>query len=332
MSKAIYLSIDAMGGDLGPRLCVEAVLSFLERHSNVHIILVGDSQTLTSLIPNLQQLERIRIVHAEDVVSMNDKPGIALRHKRNSSMWQSLELVAKGEADACVSGGNTGALMAMSRYLITTYEGMSRPAICKPMPTAKGKSFFLDLGANIDCSSQQLVQFAEMGAALAKVYGKPMPKVALLNIGAETTKGSGDIREAAEILSQRKEMNFCGFVEGDGLYTGNYDVVVCDGFAGNVALKVSEGVVQFVFGSLKSHLASSIVRRILSFLIKPLLASWAKRFDPSRYNGAALLGLKKIVVKSHGKADKEGFVNALETALEQVQADIPNKIEQCLVS
>ncbi len=321
-----------MGGDQGPRLCVEAGLEFLKRHRQVKITFVGDRHVLAPLIDASSLSARTDLVHSDDVVSMSDKPGIALRHKRNSSMWQSLELVANGNTDACISAGNTGALMAMSRHLIKTYDGMSRPAICKPMPTAKGKSFFLDLGANLNCTPSQLVQFAVMGTAIAKVHGRSKPKVALLNIGAETTKGSEDVRETANLMKEHPLIHFCGFVEGDGLYSGRFDVVVCDGFVGNVALKVSEGVAQFVFGSLAEHLSSSLVKKMLAGIVNPVLSTWAKRFDPSRYNGAALLGLQKVVVKSHGNATKEGFINALETALEQVEANMPAKIEQCLKS
>lgn len=330
MSIDTHLCIDAMGGDQGPRLCVEAGIEFLKRHRQVRITFVGDSHVLAPIIDASSTRSRTNVIHADQIVQMDDKPGFALRHKQKSSMWRCLELVSNGEADACVSGGNTGALMAMSRYLIKTYEGMSRPAICKSMPTVKGKSFFLDLGANLKCSPSQLVQFAVMGTAIAKVHGQPNPKVALLNIGAETTKGSEDVREAASLMTEHPLINFCGFVEGDGLYVGRFDVVVCDGLVGNVALKVSEGVAQFVFGSLNAHLSGSMFNRIAACLVRPMLSVWAKRFDPSSYNGAALLGLKKVVVKSHGNATKEGFINALEGALEQVEADMPAKIEQCL--
>lgn len=261
---------------------------------------------------------------------MADKPGKTLRHKQDSSMWLALESVANGEADACVSAGNTGALMVMGRHLIKTIEGIDRPAICKPMPTANRPSYLLDLGANLDCSAEQLCQFALMGSALAKVAGRDQPEVALLNVGTEHTKGSEEIQQAAELLRQHKGLVFKGFIEGDELYSGKVDVVVCDGFIGNVALKVSEGLARFVFSSLSTYLNENPFKKFIVFLIKPLFVGWSNKFNPSSYNGAILLGLKKVVIKSHGGASQSGFIKALETAREQVLHDIPSQIEKFL--
>lgn len=323
-----------MGGDFGPRLSVAAVLSFLQSHPDTSIHLFGNETAIRSCLPahiaNSAISSRLTITHAETQVDMADKPGKALRQKQDSSMWLALESVANGEADACVSAGNTGALMVMGRHLIKTIDGIDRPAICKPMPTATRPSYLLDLGANLDCSAEQLRQFALMGSALAKVGGRDQPEVALLNVGTEHTKGSEEIQQAAELLRQHKDLVFKGFIEGDELYSGKVDVVVCDGFIGNVALKVSEGLARFVFSSLSAYLNANPVKKFIVFLIKPLFLGWSNKFNPSSYNGAILLGLKKVVIKSHGGASQSGFIKALETAREQVLHNIPSQIEKFL--
>lgn len=319
-----------MGGDFGPRFCVPATLKFLQAHSSVSATLVGDQSQISPFLIDSPIRTRVDIVHTVEQVDMADKPGEALRHKRDSSMWKALQMLADGDAHACVSAGNTGALMAMSRYLVKTFEGMSRPAICKSIPTAKNDSYVLDLGANLVCSPRQLLQFAVMGTALARVNGCEKPSVALLNVGAETTKGSEDIKEAFALLSDAKDINFAGFVEGNELYSGRFDVIVCDGFVGNVALKVSEGVADFILSSLREEFSKNIWRKMLGGIIRFSLKGWRERFNPSRYNGAALLGLRKIVVKSHGGADEDGFYQALTAALQQVEAEIPVKLKKCL--
>lgn len=319
-----------MGGDFGPRFCVPASLKFIQANPLISATLVGDKGKISPYLNDESLSERISILHTEQEVDMVDKPGAALRHKRESSMWKALELLADGRADACVSAGNTGALMAMSRHLVKTFEGMSRPAICKPIPTAKGDSYLLDLGANLSCSPRQLLQFAVMGSALARVNGCENPAVALLNVGAETTKGGEGIQQAFALLSEAPELNFKGFIEGNKLYSGNVDVVVCDGFVGNVALKVSEGAADFILSSLREEFSKNIFRKLLGIFIRFSLKGWRDRFNPSKYNGAALLGLKKIVVKSHGGADPFGFYQALTTAVQQVEAQIPEKIQNCL--
>ena len=319
-----------MGGDLGPRLCVPATLKFLHAQHNYDVVFVGQENLIHPLLPQSTLRDRISIIHREQVVDMAELPAAAYRHKRQSSMWTALELLAEGRVQACVSAGNTGALMAMSRHLVKTAEGVSRPAICKPIPTVHGDSYLLDLGANLECSPEQLQQFALMGSALAKVMGCDQPRVALMNVGAETTKGNADIQQAYALLEQHPELNFHGFVEGNKLYSGDVDVVVCDGFVGNVALKVSEGAASFILDSLRSEFSGNVWRRFLGALNYRALHSWRERFSPSRYNGAALLGLKKVVVKSHGGADEQGFFYALRTAQQQVDADIPNKLADAL--
>lgn len=330
MSLSQDISIDVMGGDFGSRLCVPATLKFLQYFPQYTVSMVGQRSQILPLIERSAFKSRISIVDAQQTVEMDELPGSAYRHKRQSSMWKALELLANGNSEACVSAGNTGALMAMSRHLIGTIDGMSRPAICKPMPTASGDCYLLDMGANLNCSPSQLLQFAIMGAALAKVNGCSSPKVALMNVGAETTKGNNDIKQAYSLMKEHPGIDFDGFIEGNQLYSGAVDVIVCDGFVGNVALKVSEGAASFILNSLKQEFTSSIFRKALGVINQLILKRWRERFDPSKYNGAALLGLKKIVVKSHGGANIQGFYQALVTATQQVHAHIPAKLEHCL--
>jgi len=319
-----------MGGDFGPRLCVPAALKFLHRFQDYSISLVGQKSSIELLIADSPLKQRIDIVATSQIVDDGERPGAAYRHKRQSSMWKSLELLADDKASACVSAGNTGALMAMSRHLVKTIDGMSRPAICKPIPTAQGDSYLIDMGANLNCSPGQLLQFALMGGALAKVNGRSNPSVALLNVGEEITKGNEDIQRAYVLLDQHPSINFHGFIEGDNLYAGLVDVVVCDGFVGNVALKISEGAASFILSSLKYEFTSSVLRRVLGALNFCVLRQWRERFNPSKYNGAALLGLKKTVIKSHGGADADGFFHALLSAKQQMEADVPYQLQQCL--
>ncbi len=326
-----------MGGDLGPRSTLPAALIFAQKHPYIQITLVGDSAQLAENTLSNSLPQNLSIVHAPDVVTMTDKPAQALRHKQQSSMWKVIEMVANGEAQACISGGNTGALMAMGRFLLKTFPGIDRPAICKEVPNQKGSSYVLDLGANVDCSAEQLLQFALMGSVLASISGhSSSPRVGLLNIGSEDNKGNEQIRMASSLLEANDYLNYTGFIEGDGLFSGDVDVVVCDGFIGNVSLKVSEGLAKFLAGQLREQLSANWWSRFVALLALPLLRRWQAKFDPSRYNGASFLGLQGIVIKSHGSADSAGFESALEAALEQVQANIPEKIDkviaQCLHS
>jgi glycerol-3-phosphate acyltransferase PlsX len=330
LSQDIRIAVDTMGGDFGPRFCVSATLKFLHDHPTISVSLFGPIERLEPLLGDSPFNKRIKIVDAKQVVEMTDKPGSAFRHKRLSSMWLALGSLARNEADACVSGGNTGTLMVMSRQLLGVIDGMDRPAICKPIPTKLGHSFVLDLGANLDCEPNQLLQFAIMGSALAKVSGCACPSVGLLNVGTEASKGSKVIQAAYSLLDQHKGIRFKGFIEGNSLYDGDVDVIVCDGFIGNVALKVSEGAASFILGTLKLEFSSSLWRKFLGLVLRSALRKSLGHFNPSKYNGAALLGLNKVVVKSHGAANEQGFYFALETARRQAEGNIPQKITQCL--
>jgi len=322
-----------MGGDEGPRLVVQASLAYLNTHPEISISLVGQKSILNALIPGaiLDGLNgRLRLINADQVVGMGEKAGEALRNKQQSSMWEAVRLLSEGEVDACVSAGNTGALMGIGRKLLGTCANVRRPAICKSIPTQTGASLLLDLGANLECSAEQLLQFGVMGAALARIYGISEPRVALLSVGTEASKGSEVMLSAAALMGQHTALNFTGFIEGLDLYAGKVDVVVCDGLIGNVALKVSEGFARFLLGHLREQSGLSLLERLGMFLAAPVYRRWLARFDPSRYNGAAFLGLRKTLVKSHGGATSDGFQQALTTAVEQVKERIPERIENSL--
>lgn len=316
-----------MGGDQGPCLSVPASLEFLQQYPDSRITLVGNGALIQAELGG-HSYTRLSVLHAPDAVAAGDKPSYALRHRRESSLWRSLELAAQNQASACVSAGNTGALMALSKHLIGTFPGVSRPAICKPVPTKTGFSYLLDLGANLTCTADNLVQFALMGASLARAGGIANPRVALLNVGLEEGKGSPEIQSAALELQKLPSINFTGFIEGDGIYSGETDVIVCDGFVGNVALKVSEGAARLLFSSLEQRLHAHWLGRLASWLVAADIRGWQAQFNPARYNGAALLGLRKPVIKSHGSADAKGFCEALVAAREQVQVSLVDKLEK----
>ncbi|WP_460227745.1 phosphate acyltransferase PlsX [Aurantivibrio infirmus] len=329
MSTPIRIAIDTMGGDLGPDPIVSAALQLLDSLSSIHTVLVGDEQQISPLLKPLKQetLNRIELVHASDVVSMSDKPSVVLRHKQNSSMWIALDLVKEKKVDACVSAGNTGALMAMGKYLLKTFPGIERPAICKPVPSSKGQCYLLDLGANINCTAEQLVQFAFMGSVLAMVSdSNPKPSVGLLNIGEENIKGIEQVRVAADILNTSDQINYAGFVEGNDIYTGDVDVIVCDGFVGNIALKVSEGAAKFLAENIKAAFTKSWYGRLAGLFAYPVVSSWREKYNPVRHNGACFLGLQGTVIKSHGGTDALGFYHALLMAVNHVKNQIPEKI------
>jgi len=314
-----------MSGDLGPRSALPAALSFAQANPDTSLLLVGDSSHTPAQLPVNAQW-----ISTSQVVTMEDRPAQALRKKQDSSMWHSIMAVAEGRADACVSAGNTGALMAMGKFLLKTFPGIDRPAICKAVPTSKGSCVVLDLGANVDCRSEQLVQFALMGSVLASTAGVLSPSVGLLNIGSEEVKGNEQIRFAASLLDANDQINYQGYVEGDGIFSGDVDVVVCDGFVGNVALKVSEGVARLLSDYLVDAMNASWFGRLSGQIAKPLLRKWHMKFDPARYNGASFLGLQGVVVKSHGSADEKGFGYALAVARDQALNEIPQKINQQL--
>ncbi|WP_460232863.1 phosphate acyltransferase PlsX [Aurantivibrio plasticivorans] len=325
-ASKIRIAIDAMGGDLGPHPILSAARRFASSHPQIDIILVAQLDALDiSLLSNLPT--NLSTFNASDIVLMDDTPATVLRHRQQSSMWKTLELVKSQQVDACVSSGNTGALMAIGRHLLKTYSGIDRPAICKPLPATNGRCYLLDLGANINCTAQQLEQFATMGAVLAQVAeGCARPKVGLLNIGEENIKGVEPVKEAALLLQQNEKINYVGFVEGDDIYTGNVDVVVCDGFLGNIALKVSEGAAKFLAQSIHRLFSNQWYGRFMGLLAAPVVNQFRAKFDPARYNGASLLGLQGTVIKSHGAANELSFYYAIEMAVRHVENQIPQKI------
>lgn len=324
----VTVAVDAMGGDFGPRVTVPASLDFLRRESSAQIILVGMRDQLEAEIASKKFAVRLRIHDAAEVVAMDEPPALALRNKKNSSMRLAINLVKTGEADACVSAGNTGALMAKSRFVLKTLPGIDRPAIASVLPSLKGRTYVLDLGANVDCAPSHLLEFAIMGTALASaVEHKERPSVGLLNIGEEEIKGSEVIKQAAELL-RASGLNFYGNVEGDDIYKGTTDVVVCDGFVGNVVLKTSEGLAQMLATFLREEYNRNLITRLAGLFALPVVKAFKHRVDPRRYNGASLLGLRGIVVKSHGAADAFAFSQAIERAVEEVRTGVAQRIAE----
>lgn len=314
----ITIAIDCMGGDHGPNVTVPAALDFLSRNADARVILVGLEEKLRAILP-APVPERVAIRHASEVVAMDEPPALALRNKKDSSMRVAINLVKEGEADACISAGNTGALMAISRFVLKMLPGIDRPAICAVLPTVKGHVHVLDMGANVDCSPEHLLQFGIMGAMLvAAVDHREQPTVGILNIGEEDIKGNEVVKQAAELL-RNSGLNFIGNVEGDGVYKGEAEVVVCDGFVGNVALKTSEGLAQMLSTFLRQEFGRNLFTKLVALLALPVLKGFKRRVDHRRYNGASLLGLKGIVVKSHGSADAYGFRHAIERAAEEAR-------------
>ncbi|HET7775192.1 MAG TPA: phosphate acyltransferase PlsX [Azospira sp.] len=321
----ITIAIDCMGGDHGPNVTVPAALDFLSRNADARVILVGLEEKLRAALP-APLPERIVLRHATEVVAMDEPPAMALRSKKDSSMRVAINLVKEGEADACISAGNTGALMAISRFVLKMLPGIDRPAICAVLPTVKGHVHVLDMGANVDCSPEHLLQFGIMGAMLvAAVDHREQPTVGILNIGEEDIKGNEVVKQAAELL-RNSGLNFIGNVEGDGVYKGEAEVVVCDGFVGNVALKTSEGLAQMLSTFLKQEFGRNLFTKCVALLALPVLKGFKRRVDHRRYNGASLLGLKGIVVKSHGSADAYGFRHAIERAAEEARGQVLSRI------
>ncbi len=328
-----------MGGDYGPPVVVPAVLQVLKQHSHLQLILVGDQDVLRAALKSHQGYDeaRLTIHHASQSVAMGESPSLALRNKKDSSMRIAINFVKEGSAHACVSAGNTGALMATARFVLKTLPGIDRPAIISSFPTTDGnkKVRMLDLGANVDSSSENLLQFAIMGSVVASALDNIVePKVCLLNIGEEDIKGNEQVKEAAQLLGKSTSINYCGYIEGNQIFTGHTDVVVCDGFVGNVALKSSEGVAKFIGKTLKREFKRNWFTKLIALISLPVLKSVIKRIDPDRYNGATFVGLKGIVIKSHGGANTVAFANAINEAMLQVDKNVPelinNKIEQLL--
>jgi glycerol-3-phosphate acyltransferase PlsX len=323
-----------MGGDFGPQVVVPAALEALERHADLQIILVGDEGMLNATLQHVKRSgdERIRVHHASQKVEMDELPQHALRNKKDSSMRVALDLVKEGSAAACVSAGNTGALMATSRFVLKMLPGIDRPAICTAIPSVIAHTWMLDLGANVDSTAEHLLQFAVMGSVLAAaVDGNRNPRIGLLNIGAEEIKGNEQVRGAGQRLSTGP-LNYLGYAEGDDIYKGNFDVIVCDGFVGNVSLKTSEGVAKMIAQFIRQEFSRNWLTRTAALVAMPVLRSFRRRIDPRRYNGASLLGLKGIVIKSHGSADVLSFANAIKVALLEVRESVPQRISEQLKS
>jgi phosphate acyltransferase len=322
------IAVDAMGGDFGPSETVPATAYVLKKYPDLAVTLVGQRQALLVEMKKtrLQENDRLSLLNADEVVKMDEPPSSALRNKKNSSMRLAIEMVKNREAGACVSAGNTGALMAISRYLLKMLPGIDRPAICSVMPGLEGHTHFLDLGANINSSSEQLFQYALMGAELTSaVENIERPTIGLLNVGSEEIKGDDRIKQAAVLLTN-SHLNYIGFVEGTDIYAGKVDVIVTDGFTGNVALKASEGVARLVGHHVDKEFSKSIYGRLSALITMPILNSIQKKIDPRRYNGASLLGLRGIVIKSHGGADRVSFATALEEARAEVANNVPKRI------
>lgn len=324
MAGTITLSVDAMGGDHGLRTTVAAALLALDNTPALRLLLVGEMQAMQDALARQGATShpRVQLVHASEVVAMDESPSKALRNKKDSSMRVAINLVKEGRAQGAVSAGNTGALMATAKFVLKTLPGIDRPAICAPMPASSGRPYMLDLGANAECTPEQLLQFAVMGSALVTaLHGVERPRVALLNIGEEEIKGNESIK-AASVALQGSGLHYTGYVEGDGIFRGEADVVVCDGFIGNIALKTGEGVARLIRDFMKAEFLATPLSKLAAWVAKPVLARLAARIDPRNYNGAAFLGLNGLVIKSHGGADAASFANAIAVAVNAVEHDL----------
>lgn len=324
----ITIAIDAMGGDHGPAVTVPAALAALAKEPTLKLILVGRRELLLEELARHRVGEdaRLTVQHAPEVVDMDEPPAQALRTKKASSMRLAIDLVKQGDAQAAVSAGNTGALMATARFVLKTLPGIDRPAIITTLPTVHGHVHVLDLGANVDCTPEQLVQFALMGAILVSaVEGKPKPRVGLLNVGSEDIKGNEAVKKAAEML-RISHVNYVGYVEGNQIFLGDLDVIVCDGFVGNVALKTSEGLAQMFASFIRQEFNRSWLTRLAGLVAMPVLRAFRNRVDPRRYNGATLIGLNGTIVKSHGGADVIAFEHAILEAVAEANTQVPERI------
>lgn len=323
----ITIAVDCMGGDHGPRVTLPACRQFLEQHPEAHLLLVGLAEPLQSFAH-----PRAIVISATEVVTMDDPLEVALRRKKDSSMRVAIQQVKDGRAQAAVSAGNTAALMAISRYLLKTLDGIDRPAIAGQIPNAKGRATtVLDMGANVDCTAEHLLQFAVMGAALVSVLsGEDNPSVGLLNIGEEAIKGNEVIKKTGELLRAAAlagDLNFVGNVEGNDIFKGKADIVVCDGFVGNVALKASEGLATMIVDFLRAEFSRNLLTKLAALVAYPVIAALKKRMDHRRYNGGALLGLRGLVFKSHGSADELGFGFALTRAYDAARNDLLQRVQ-----
>ncbi len=326
MANKLTIALDAMGGDHGPCVVVPAALQFLRANHESDLILVGKEEAIAAHLQPSDLGPRLRIHHASQAVEMDEPPSKALRGKKDSSMRVAIDLVKKGEANACVSAGNTGALMATARFVLKTLSSVDRPAIITAVPSIHGLTHMLDLGANVDCAAEHLFQFAVMGSELVTaVEGIEAPRVGLLNIGEEEIKGNEQVKHAHELLVN-SGLNYIGYVEGDDIYLGDVDLVVADGFVGNVALKSSEGVAKLMGHFLSQQFKKTWLSRLSGLAALPILKQFKQTMDPRRYNGASLLGLRGIVIKSHGGADVLAFENAIHIAEKEIHCNIPERI------
>jgi glycerol-3-phosphate acyltransferase PlsX len=332
MTHQITIALDAMGGDFGPSVVVPSAVHVLKENSDLNVILVGQKDEMEKQLADIADVptERLELKHASQVVEMDDLPSHALRNKKDSSMRVAINLVKEGRAQACVSAGNTGALMATARFVLKTIAGVDRPAIIVLLPTNKGHTHVLDMGANVDSSAENLFEFAVMGSVLTSAVDNiERPTVGLLNIGEEEIKGNERVKEAARLLAN-SDLNYIGFVEGDDIYKGTADVVVCDGFVGNVSLKTSEGVAQLIGHFVKQEFNKNIFTKLAGMVALPVLSALKKRIDPRRYNGASFVGLQGIVIKSHGNADNLSFAYAVREAILEVKKNVPQGIKNQL--
>ena len=332
MTKETIIAVDAMGGDGGPKIIMPSLREFILENKDIRIKVFGDKDILSEHSKNFEEYiaSQIEIIHTKEKVLSDDSPSHALRHKKKSSMSMAIQAVKNNEASACVSAGNTGALMAISRFILGTLDGIDRPAIESMLPSLNGHTHVLDLGANVDCKAEHLYQFAVMGSVLSMILDdKDNPSVGLLNVGQEVIKGNIQVKEAHDLLKS-STLNYVGFVEGDDIFCGNIDVIVCDGFIGNIALKTSEGIAKFISSTLKDEFKKNVFTKIAGISSTKVLNSFKKVIDPRRYNGASLIGLKGIIIKSHGGADSFAFNNSLKIALKEVNKDVPTCINKKL--
>ena len=329
-----------MGGDQGPFITIPSAIAAINHLSNLHLILCGDENIITTELARLNiskqdltEHKQLSLFATTEVVAMDEKPAFALRTKKNSSMRKALDLVHEGKAQACVSAGNTGALFSMAHFVLKTLPGVERPALISSLPTHDDDKhvFMLDLGANVFCDSHVLYQFGVMGSVMAQqVDCIDKPRIALLNMGEEAIKGSDHIKQAALELSEDDDINYIGFIEGSDIFSNKADVIVCDGFVGNVALKTCEGVARLVYEKSKSIFSQNILIKMLALVVKPSLKKLFKSMNPDQYNGASLIGLRGIVVKSHGNANSKAFFSAINEAVREVERQVPEKIKATL--
>ena len=325
MNKSVALALDVMSGENDPYASVQAALKLLSANKTINLHLFGKEDKIREYLPKKIE-DRLSIHDTDEVITMKDSPMDVLRRKKRSSMRLAVEMVANKKADACISSGNTGALLAISKYLLKTIPNISRPALAKSIPTIKSFTYMLDLGANSNCSAEQLLEFAKMGSVIAReIKNIKEPRICLLNIGHERIKGHEVIKEAATLLEQ-SDLNYIGFIEGNYIVEDYADVVVTDGFTGNIAVKTMEGSIKMLNGFISDAFNSNSYNKTASFLAKPAINEFKARIDPRRFNGGLLLGLNGVVVKSHGASDSFGFYHALLSAIDEVEKDIIKKL------